>query len=186
MEWAAVIEDPLLKDLPFKIELNKWGQILMTPISNNHGRWTFKVGKILGQQKGSGEVIIGCSIDTPEGVKVADVAWVSDEFIEKHGFKTPYNEAPEICVEVVTPSNTMAEMHEKVALYLAQGAQEVWLCDQEGKILCFSKEAAGEVIASKKLNDWGGFFEWLDDIDVPEDFLLERDNDVLQVRDLFR
>ena len=141
MEWADVIENPLLKDLPFKIELNKWGKILMSPASNNHGRWQFKVGKILDQKKGSGEVITECSIDTPEGVKVADVAWASDEFIEKHGFKTPYSEAPEICVEIVSPSNTMAEMHEKIALYLAQGAEEVWLCDQEGKISYFSENA---------------------------------------------
>ena len=74
MEWTEVIKNPILKDLPFKVELNKWGQTLMSPISNNHGRWTFKVGKILDQQKGSGEVISGCSINTPEGVKVADVA----------------------------------------------------------------------------------------------------------------
>ena len=141
MEWAEVIENPLLKDLPFKIELNKWGKILMSPASNNHGRWQFKVGKILDQQKGSGEVITECSINTPEGVKVADVAWASDKFIEKHGFKTPYSEAPEICVEIVSPSNTMAEMHEKIALYLAQGAEEVWLCDQEGKISYFSENA---------------------------------------------
>jgi len=24
MEWAEVINNPFLKDLPFKIELNKW------------------------------------------------------------------------------------------------------------------------------------------------------------------
>lgn len=141
MEWAEVIENPLLKDLPFKIELNKWGKILMSPASNNHGRWQFKVGKMLDQQKGSGEVITECSINTPEGVKVADVAWASDEFIEKHGFKTPYSATPEICVEITSPSNSMAEMHEKISLYLAQGAQEVWLCDQEGKILYFSEES---------------------------------------------
>ena len=139
MEWADVIANPLLKDLPFKIELNKWGGILMSPASNKRGRWQFKVGKILYQQQGPGEVITECSINTPEGVKVADVAWVSDEFIEKHGFNTPYNEAPQICVEIVSPSNLMAEMHEKIALYLAQGAKEVWLCDQEGKISYFSE-----------------------------------------------
>ena len=40
MERAEVIEDPFLKDLPFKIELNKWGQILVSPISINH--WPIK------------------------------------------------------------------------------------------------------------------------------------------------
>lgn len=148
MEWAEVINNPLLKDLPFKIELNKWGKILMSPASNNHGRWQFKVGKMLDQQKGSGEVITECSIQTPEGVKVADVAWASDEFISQYGFDTPYSAAPEICVEIVSPSNSTAEMHEKISLYLAQGAKEVWLCDQEGNISCFS--ADGKISSSKQ------------------------------------
>ena len=65
----------------------------------------------------------------------------SSQVNEKHGFKTPYSAAPEICVEIISPSNSMAEMHEKISLYLAQGAQEVWLCDQEGKISYFSEES---------------------------------------------
>ena len=38
MEWAELVNNPLLKDLPFKIELNKLGKILMTPAPNQHGR----------------------------------------------------------------------------------------------------------------------------------------------------
>jgi len=38
MECLEVINNPLLKDLPFKIELNKWGKLLMSPASNQHGR----------------------------------------------------------------------------------------------------------------------------------------------------
>ena len=43
MEWASVISNPLLRDLPFKIELNKWGKILMSPANNNHGRWAISL-----------------------------------------------------------------------------------------------------------------------------------------------
>ena len=31
MEWREVIEHPSLRDLPFKIETNESGQIVMTP-----------------------------------------------------------------------------------------------------------------------------------------------------------
>ena len=37
MDWAGVLNNPFLRDLPFKIELNKWGKILMSPASNHHG-----------------------------------------------------------------------------------------------------------------------------------------------------
>jgi len=38
MQWSDVIDNPLLQNLPFKIELNRFGNILMTPASNQHGR----------------------------------------------------------------------------------------------------------------------------------------------------
>ena len=125
MEWAEVVDNPLLQDLPFKIELNKWGKILMSPANNNHGSLQYKVGKMLDLGKKSGEIIIECSIQTPEGTKVADVAWASDEFMQQYGYDTPYEVAPEICVEVISPSNRKAEMQEKIKLYLEQGAVEV-------------------------------------------------------------
>ena len=149
MEWAEVIENPLLQDLPFKIELNKWGKILMSPANNNHGSLQYKVGRILDLGKGSGEIIIECSIKTPEGVKVADVAWASNEFMEQYGYDTPYEVAPEICVEVISPSNRKAEMQEKIKLYLEQGAIEVWLCDQQGKISYYSQ--AGKLEKSREI-----------------------------------
>ena len=139
MEWAEVVNNPFLKDLPFKIELNKWGKILMSPASNNHGMRQSDIVIKLYNEKQSGQIITECSIKTPQGVKVADVAWASDEFMLLHGDKTPYTVAPEICVEVISLSNSKAEMDEKISLYLNQGAKEVWLCDQEGKISYFSK-----------------------------------------------
>lgn len=149
MEWQQVIENPFLQDLPFKIELNKWGKILMSPASNNHGNLQYEVAKKLDNNKRSGKLIIECSITTPEGVKVADVAWASDEFIATHGFKTPYTVAPEICVEVVSPSNSSGEMQEKIKLYLEQGAKEVWLCNEQGEISFYSSD--GELSSSKEI-----------------------------------
>ncbi len=149
MNWQNVIDNPFLQNIPFKIELNKWGKILMSPAGNNHGRLQFMVGKIIDSGKGTGTVITECSIKTPDGVKVADVAWASDEFVTKHGFNTPYTVAPEICVEVISPSNTKAEMAEKIELYLNQGAREVWLCNQKGEITHFSE--AGKIESSREI-----------------------------------
>ena len=147
MEWQQVIDNPFLQDLPFKIELNKWGKILMSPASNNHGIRQYEVAKTIDVTKKSGKIIIECSIKTTDGVKVADVAWASDEFITEHGDKTPYDIAPEICVEIVSPSNTKEEMDEKIRLYLDQGAKEVWLCNHKGKISYYSQD--GKIEHSK-------------------------------------
>lgn len=140
--WAQAMRDPLLRDLPFKIELNKFGQLLLTPVSNKHGRVEYRVGRAIERGRKDGKVILECSIQTSDGVKVADVAWASDAFISKYGYDTPYPRAPELCVEVVSPSNSEEEMQHKVELYLAKGATEVWVVDEEMRIRYFN--AVGE------------------------------------------
>ncbi len=134
MQWSEVINNPVLQDLPFKIELNKFGKILMSPASNRHGRIQMKIGNKLSNALPNGEVISECSIQTSEGVKVADVVWASNEFINTYAYKTPYPKAPEICVEIVSPSNSKIEISNKVELYLAKGACEVWIVFDNGKI----------------------------------------------------
>lgn len=46
-------------------------------------------------------------------------------------------------------------------------------------------EITGDIVISEKPASWDGFFELLDSVEVPDDFLLERDNDLPQERDLF-
>ena len=77
---------------------------------------------------------------------MADVAWASNEFIDIYGYQTPYSKAPELCIEVVSPSNSKIEIEEKVALYLGQGAVEVWVVYDNGKILTF--DDSGEIKSS--------------------------------------
>ncbi len=138
MEWSEVIDNPLLQNLPFKIELNKFGKLLMSPASNSHGRFQGRIAGALSQRQPEGEVITECSVQTSEGVKVADVAWASAAFIAEFGYATPYPKAPELCVEIVFPSNSKVEIAEKVDLYLAKGAQEVWVVYENNRMEMFT------------------------------------------------
>jgi Uma2 family endonuclease len=148
MEWSEVLANPLFENLPFKIELNRFGQILMSPASNSHGNMEYRVGRALEQSCPPGEIIIECAIQTSDGVKVADVAWASTGFINEFGYSTPYPQAPEICVEILSPSNSDEEMRIKTELYLARGAQEVWLVNAQGKLRFFSH--SGELTGSPR------------------------------------
>ena len=132
--WKSILNDPFFKDIPYKVETTKGGSILMSPASNWHGSAQSQVVVILSKGRKGGEIINECSVLTSEGVKVADVAWASDQFMEKHGYNTPYNIAPEICVEVMSPGNTKDEIASKVNLYLAKGALEVWIVHDDAKV----------------------------------------------------
>ncbi len=134
MKWQELMENPFFRDVPYKVELNKFGQILMSPASNRHGILQNRAAREIENEKQSGIVIIECSILTNEGVRVADVAWASDEFYAEFSEETPYPKAPEICVEVKSPANSRAEMEEKIRLYLEKGALEVWIVEESGKV----------------------------------------------------
>lgn len=152
MTWQEVCENPVLQDLPFKIELNHFGQVVMSPASNEHGHRQSRIAAKLARLTEAGEPITECSVDTSDGTKVPDVAWCSSAFLKQHGFETPYQSAPEICVEVVSPSNSDAEMEMKKGLYFERGAKEVWICDISGKLSFFSPE--GELPNSSLLPDF--------------------------------
>lgn len=129
--FRALCADPSMAGVHGKLELDSWGRILMTPASNYHGFVQSKIARALGLLPGN--ALVETSILTNVGVLVADAAWCSPEFLDAHRFETPYTRAPEICVEVVSPSNSTREMQEKTEAYLAAGAVEVWLVYTESK-----------------------------------------------------
>ena len=147
MRWAEVLENPALRDLPFKIETNRFGQIVMSPASNRHSLVQGAILSNLFRTSAAGRAIPECSVETPEGVKVADVAWASDEFFDLHADQIAYSDAPPLCVEIRSPSNSSAEMTEKMGLYFQQGATEVWISDLSGNIRFFN--ANGEIDRSQ-------------------------------------
>lgn len=112
----------------------------MSPASNEHSFRQSRLIRELLRQAESGEVLPECSIETDDGTKVADVVWFSDGFYSQHGLATPYLKAPEICVEILSPSNSRNEMTKKRKLYFDRGAKEVWLCEEDGSLRFYSSD----------------------------------------------
>ena len=125
--WAELVNDASLRDLPYKVELNAEGTIEMSPANNWHAAVQGHLAHFLRELLPDGIVYTECSILTEAGVRVPDVAWGSAGFVQDQGANTPFGRAPEICVEVLSPSNSPREIDAKVRAYLAAGAQEVWL-----------------------------------------------------------
>ncbi len=137
MNWQKVCDNPVFQNIPFKVETNKWGKVVMTPGSNEHGIYQAMMVEWFVRLAQGGKAISECSVQTINGVKVADVAWASFEFFKRNGLANPYLESPEILVEILSSSNTRKEMDEKKELYFARGAREFWICDG-GKMSFFN------------------------------------------------
>jgi Uma2 family endonuclease len=154
--FRALCEDPLLANVPGKIELDLWGRMFLTPFDNRRGMLKGRIASRIAGLAGQG--VINASVLTRQGVSVADVAWCSEPFARAHGTETPFTRAPEICVEVVSPSNSRKALEEKVAGYLAAGAVEAWIVYPKSKrVQCFGK--AGELAASAYAVDLTGLFD---------------------------
>lgn len=139
LRWAEICNDPTLRDLPYKIELNAFGKIEMSPANNRHARLQAHLAGEFARQLPHGAVLTECPIATEIGVRVPDVAWASDAFVERHGDTTPFPEAPEICVEIASPSNSKEERAQKTKAYLAAGAVEVWHVAESGSLEIFDR-----------------------------------------------
>lgn len=148
MTWSDILADPCLQDLPYTIETNEYGQIVMSPASNEHGTFQSKLIRLLAKETDKGESLVEASIDTRKGVKVPDVAWMSDVFLQAHRGENPYSAAPELCIEVLSPSNSQRELQLKRQLYFEQGAVEVWECDLAGQMTFYTSggQAASSVL----------------------------------------
>jgi Uma2 family endonuclease len=142
LRWAELCNDPSLHDLPYKIELNKYGTMEMSPASTRHARFQAAVAHELARQLPAGTAMTECAVATIEGVRVPDVAWASPEFTARHGDATPLPQAPDICVEIRSPSNIDEEMAMKTRAYLSAGAVEVWIVADAGTCQVFDAQGA--------------------------------------------
>ncbi len=144
MNWQQVCEHPKMKDMPFKIELNERGQIIMSPVKAYHSIYQGEISYILRSILKKGKALVECAVKTRKGTKVADAAWASQQRLEIIKHETECSVAPEICVEVLSESNTDDEIQEKKQLYFENGAQEVWICTEHGDISFFYPEGEKE------------------------------------------
>ena len=127
----------------------------MSPANNQHGLVQARLVELLRRSLG-GSAIVEASISTNPDLRVADVAWASDEFMRTHGQETPFMVAPEICIEVASPSNSAREAnaipnakmpHVELAIPRLTVGQRVgrilyFICDTRG-IRLSSRSGAG-------------------------------------------
>jgi Uma2 family endonuclease len=140
LTWEDVCSEPSLRDLPFKTELNRFNQIVMSPAHPRHSRLQSKVARILGDLMSDGEAIVELALETEDSTKVPDVVWASKATIVRHSGENSWLSAPEICVEVLSPANTTEEMDKKRPFYFERRAAEVWLCSWNGHMTFYGRE----------------------------------------------
>ena len=107
------------------------------------GLHSFQQSRIILQfdkSRSGGYGLVAYPLQTDEGVKVMDAAWMSKERFAQLPDNGVHQVAPEICVEVRSPGNSFQEIQEKLQLYFAKGAVECWVCDRNGLMTFFNAD----------------------------------------------
>src|SRR2546423_1598857 len=109
--WAELLANRELAKVEGRIETDRHGHIIMSPPpAPAHGTFQSKIAQLLWDLLPTGLVVTECPISTADGVKAADVAWASSERMDELGEQACFSRAPEICVEVISPACTKAEI----------------------------------------------------------------------------
>jgi len=136
--WDEVLADPELRKIEGRVETDRHGRIIMSPPpAPRHGEFQVQIATLLRNLLPNGKTMSECPVSTADGVRGVDVAWASRERRRDAGNRAFFTQAPEICVEILSPSNSEEEIREKMSLYLDAGAREVWICGAFGNMTFF-------------------------------------------------
>ena len=110
----------------------------LAPPNDEHGEVASNVDTAFNNYRrrrgvGRSRVETGYTLRTGPGtVRIPDVSFVFQPRVEGRGSGFPVG-APDIAVEVVSPSDTAAEVDRKVVDYLSAGSQRVWVVYPAGR-----------------------------------------------------
>jgi len=138
--WLELCDNPRFQGIPYKIETDENGRILMSPTQNYHGYFASRINRLLEKLMPNGTTGNEVAVVTTKGIKVPDSVWVSPERYQRTFSEAACSIAPEVCVEILSRGNSEREVEDKRVLYLAAGALEVWVCDAHGSIRFFISE----------------------------------------------
>ena len=130
-------ERPCVEDDPNRYELDEFGEWIVSPRPTH------------GHQQVGGEIVVQLvrqlgpraatevSVYTDRGIRAPDVVWMpATRWLEAKG-QNPLAFVPDVCVEVLSPSNTRQEILMKVGAYLRGGAREAIVVGLKGEVEFF-------------------------------------------------
>ena len=126
-----------LPDDGYRYELVEGELVRMTPTGAEHGTVTACLSHVLREYVLEHDAGACCGAETgfilrraPDIVRAPDAAFVSRERIPKTGIpKSYWPFAPDLAVEVPSPSDRFADIQIKIAEYFSAGTRLVWVVE---------------------------------------------------------
>lgn len=155
----AITADELLQmpDDGFRYELLKGVLVKMAPAGSEHGKLAMRLGWRLAQHVESQKLGIVYAAETgfqlasnPDTVRAPDVAFVRQERVAEAGeAKGFWPGAPDLAVEVVSPSDTYTAVEDKVLDWLDAGTLMVVVVNPRQRTVTLYRSRADIVILTQ-------------------------------------
>ena len=122
-------------------ELVRGELVTMAPPGFGHGQDALAIGSRLRahvRQHSGGHVVVEAGFvleRDPDTVRAPDVAFVRHDRVPEGGVSGFFDGPPDLAVEVVSPSDTAAEVVEKVREYLDAGTRLVWVVERRTRTI---------------------------------------------------
>ena len=129
---------------------------MMTPAKGRHGAVAMKLGHYLLSFLETHD--IGQVFDSstgfvlsrnPDTVRAPDVSFVTSERLKQQDLDAFLEGAPDIAVEVLSPSNTQAEMDERMLDFFEAGCRVVWIVDPLRRSIIIHRPDVSPVILAE-------------------------------------
>lgn len=110
-----------------------------------HGGISSRLGRRLGayvEDHGLGEVYVETSFQIGAQERIPDLAFIAAARIPSEGEpETKWLIAPDLAVEVISPTDFYEKVHAKALEYLTAGVKQVWIVSPENQIITVYRSA---------------------------------------------
>ncbi len=139
-----------------RCELVRGELIMMSPGKGRHAAIELRIGRALldfveanslGEAFGSSAGYVLAR--DPDTVREPDVSFLCTERLKDQDLDAFLEGAPDLAVEVLSPSNTAAEMREKMDDYFGAGCRVLWIVDPLRKSVVVHRPDASPVILTE-------------------------------------
>ena len=139
-------------------ELDEGEVIVMPPPITRHGFVQMRAGRLLGnfvEDRALGMVVSECGFRLrPDTVRAPDVAFVREERRSLVNWKGYSDFAPDLAVEILSPSDEARQLNRKIRQYLEAGTHTVWVLDADSQsVSVYERTGSFRMLGAREIID---------------------------------